>query len=189
VQSIKVLFDFDGVLARFTDGAFAVHGIAPEPVTEWNFHHKHGLTDEQFYAPMGRDFWAGLGRWEDGFALLGAVIEAVGRERVAFLTSPCRTPGCDEGKRLWAATHLSPLGFDPWRDVFIGSNKAFLAHWGVVLVEDSDATISRWRDAGGHAWLVPRLWNGQWHYCDADGTFDPMIEARALLRELKDGAP
>lgn len=183
---MNLFFDLDGVLARFSDGANALHNLPPVQPTTWNFHHPHGLTDEAFYGPMNREFWAGLGRWEDGFALLAACVARYGTAPIAFLTSPCRTAGCEEGKRAWVKEHLSPLGFDPWKDVFIGGDKSKLcAARGQVLLDDSDANVTAWHAKFGGGWLIPRPWNDYRHLCDDEGRFFVDDEADALFEYVE----
>lgn len=188
MSKLMINFDLDGVLAQFTHGAARLHGKPDRDSAgvhwpTWNFHHEWGIADEHFYAGMGADFWAGLGRWEDGFALLERVAALVGHDRIAFITSPCQTAGCEEGKRRWAVEHLT--GWNAWADVFIGGNKFKLAHPRAVLVEDSDTNVDKWRAAGGHAWLLPRPWNRNAVHCDADGLFDPDREFDAFADWLK----
>lgn len=186
-MSKGILFDVDGVLARFTCGAILAHGRSQESgpyYPSWDHHKTWGLTDEAFYAPMNREFWAGLGRWEDGFKLLERVIELAGKDSILFLTAPVQTPGCEEGKRAWAAEHLTPLGFDPFADVLIGGAKHKLAHRDVLLVDDSDSNIKKFHDAGGRTWRVPRPWNANRDLCErSTGLFDADHE-RAVFTDF-----
>ncbi len=177
-MKVRAYVDLDGVLARFTDGMFHAHGRPAQPVTTWNFHHSWGLTDEQFYAVATREFWTGLGRWEDGFALLETVERLVGRDRVCFLSSPTRTPGTGQGKREWFAKNLP--AYDPWADLFLGGAKHKLAARDTILIDDSDANCAAFVRAGGMSWTPPRQWNHDAFRCLPDGTFDAAAECRAF---------
>ena len=180
-RCLTLCFDIDGLLAKFTHCACRIHGL---PVSAglsgaWNFHHPHGITDEQFYAPMNREFWAGLGRWEDGFALLRYAETLVGHDNICFITSPAETEGCREGKADWFKKHLPQ--YKHHADLFIGGAKWKLAGPNKVLLDDSDSNIKKFADAGGKTWLVPRPWNLNRDYCNPhDGTFAEAQECKAF---------
>lgn len=178
-----VMFDLDGVLCRFTDGACVAHGRPVAQPAVWAFHREWGITDAEFYAPQGREFWAGLGRWEDGFALLAAAEALVGRSRILFVTSPVRTDGCTDGKRDWFAAHLP--AYDPWADLMVGGAKFKLAHLAAVLVDDSDANCRAFAEAGGRTLTPPRTWNESRHLADPESSlFDAAAQAKILEQEV-----
>ncbi len=166
-----LLLDLDGFVAHFQNGACDLHGKprADGLTGEWAFHHKWGITDEQFYAGMGAAFWEGLESWPDGLRLTTLLIDRVGKDRIAFLSSPCRTPGCGQGKRKWFARHFP--AFDPWGDLFLGGAKWKLAHPGALLLDDSDSNCAKFRAAGGQAFLIPRPWNAKRDLCGENGLF------------------
>lgn len=168
-----IFVDVDGFLARFTCGACAVHNRPNEtPIwTTWNHWVTWGIPEPDLYAPLGRDFWSALLRWEDGFALLTRVEELVGRDRIAFLTAPVQTPGCEDGKREWFREHLPQ--FSPWADLFIGGAKHKAAGPLKILLDDSDSNCDKFIACGGSAVLVPRPWNHRRSECRSDGSFDP----------------
>ena len=168
------VFDVDGVLARFTTGACSVHGRPTDetPVwTSWNHQRSWGIEDVEFYRPMSADFWRDLPVWEDGMQLLKLVVARYGTDRVSFLSAPVRTPGCEEGKRQWFGTHITPLGFDPWADLFLGGAKWKHAHQDAILLDDSETNCEKWTAAGGDAILIPRPWNTARYLCDPEGRF------------------
>jgi hypothetical protein len=178
----RVFFDIDGVLARFTCGALAVHG-RPEHSGQWrtwDFPHTWGIGERAFYAPMGREFWSSLGRWEDGFALLRYCETAIGAHRIALLTTPAPTEGCVDGKRDWVAAHLPEY----LPRLILGWSKELLAHECALLVDDSDANVNRFRYCDGHAWTVPRPWNHNRGRVGSDGTFNVLTETRRIEQAL-----
>lgn len=162
-----IFLDLDGVLVDFVGPALALHrkAIPPRDV-RWNFPDQVGIPQEAFWKPLGFDFWANLPWTREGRALLEAVedIDAP----FGYLTSPCQTEGCAEGKRAWARKHLPCRG----AKVFIGSAKHLLAHPGALLVDDHDANVEAFRAAGGKAILVPRPWNTRREETDDAGGFD-----------------
>lgn len=176
-----VNFDIDGVLARWTDAALALHGLPPAQPRTWNFHHEHGITDEALYAPMDRAFAAGLGVWEDGMSLLALVREYT-THRIHLLSSPWQTFGCEAGKRDWVRKNTQ---FCPYKDLTLCSSKEVHAGPGKVLIDDSDSNIKKWCDAGGAGWLVPRPWNALAKRCDALGMFNPDAELPDLLKLIR----
>lgn len=175
--------DLDGVLVDFVGGALAMHGkhIPPAEV-RWDFPSQvgfDGVNAAAFWAPLGRDFWAGLGWTADGRGILAAVEDAFGPERVCLLTSPCLTPGCAEGKLDWVRRELPGYA----RRVLVGPCKHLLAGPGKLLVDDHDANCEAFAKAGGASVLVPRPWNEYRDDCRSDGTCD-LTGVRMSLRDF-----
>lgn len=174
-----IYFDIDGLLAKFCLGSHRLHGWPYKVPTTWNYHHEHGISDADFYANMGASFWANLEPWEDGFELLRLVEHRVGPGRILFLTSPCQTPGCEEGKRAWVRKFLPT--YDPWKDVMIGGAKHKLAHRGALLIDDSDANCKAFAAAGGKVFLAPRPWNDHRAFAaESDGRFNPSVAMKVV---------
>lgn len=155
----RVLLDVDGVLANFTAGAAALHGKDAESVTSWNFIESWGLTDSDFWTPMGYDFWANLPVYEDAEKVVDLCERAVGAEHVCLLTSPCNTLGCDDGKRAWVRKHFPQFK----RRLQIGAAKEFSASPFSMLVDDHDNNVDAFKRAGGWTCLYPRPWNRNRH--------------------------
>lgn len=167
-----VFFDLDGVLADFVGGALKAHGKElPPGEVQWDFCTQigfSGVNDAAFWSPLGFDFWAGLGVLPDGLCLLRAVERLVDPDRIAFLSSPCESPGCVDGKRAWVAAHFPEYR----RRLFLGSAKHLFAGPGKVLVDDHDANIDGFHEAGGQTVCPPRPWNRWKAECLAGGLFD-----------------
>lgn len=148
--------DLDGCLVDFVGGALATHGKRLEPgEVRWDFHTQMGLTAEQFWAPFGHGFWAGLGWCADGHLILHTCERLFGPENVVLLTSPCDTPGCLDGKLAWVRRELP----DYCRRFLIGPPKHLAAAPGKVLVDDHDANVDRFVEHCGQGVLIPRPWN------------------------------
>ena len=147
--------DLDGVLADFVAGAARVHGRDPASVRRWNFFGDWGLTPDKFWAPLDRVFWATLPKTPECDDLVRVATDIFGVENIALVSSPCKNDGCDDGKRAWVATHL-PQFEDA---LFLGRDKARLAHPAAVLLDDCDDNVSRFVARGGNAITMPRPWN------------------------------
>ena len=174
-----VYCDLDGLIVDFVAGAFALHGKSiPAPDVRWDFDRQLGIPPEDFWAPMGRDFWANLPWTAEGPELLARVEALVGKERVVLLTSPCDTPGGVEGKVEWVRRHLPEYR----RRFFVGPPKSLAAGPTKVLLDDYDRNVELFDAEGGHAVLVPRPWNARRsESCPATGRFS----VDAVVSELQ----
>lgn len=164
-----IFFDMDGVLADFVRGALRHHdksGFYYNDVL-WDFPEQIGFqsaSDPAFWNPLGEEFWVNLGHHEDGAELYRRL---VGCAPMAVLSSPCRTHGCDAGKRRWIEMWYPTLR----RNTFLGNNKELIAGRGKILLDDHDDNCKKWIKAGGWAITIPRPWNSRRDECDTDGNF------------------
>jgi hypothetical protein len=174
-----IFLDLDGVLADFVGGARKRHRC-DAPVTRWDFFGDWNLTPEQFWMPLAdAEFWAGLDKTPECDAVVRLAEQHFG-DRVAILSSPAKTPGCDDGKRAWVAKHL-PGYVDR---TFLGTAKHLVAHTRAVLLDDSDDNCRRFADAGGQYLLMPRPWNANRDVCDDLDTAAALDVAMGVLKEL-----
>ena len=151
----RIFLDLDGVLADFVAGAARLHGKDPASVTTWDFFERWSLTAADFWNPLGREFWANLPLTPEAHQIVALCEQAVGKENICLLTSPCDTDGCPEGKRDWVKKHLP----DYRRRLLIGAAKEFCATPRSLLVDDHDANCKAFLLAGGVPCLFPRPWN------------------------------
>ena len=152
-----VFLDLDGVLVDFVRGALKHHGwhdLDPEQVP-WKFWEAKGLTESEFWATLGTDFWASLEWMPDGQEILNVIERQAGRPNVFLCSSPCLTPGCTSGKARWVEMHLPQYA----RRLLLTDQKYVFAGPGRVLVDDYDHNLQRWASAGGLGCCVPRPWN------------------------------
>lgn len=173
MEITHIFLDMDGVLADFVAGAFRLHGRhdlaesdAPFPYELWE---AMGMTAEQFYAPLGVDFWATLPlmRHADRY------IENVKNSglRWSILTAPPRDwRACVTGKHRWLEENYSH-----WvaSKMIAYRNKDDLAGPGRLLIDDSEKNCELWRQAGGVALCPSRRWN------DCSMTDEEIIECVA----------
>ncbi len=165
---MEVFLDLDGVLANFIGAAFIHHGI-PFSTGNWLEQHagewdvmpiitRYGISEREFWAPLGREFWAGLSLTAEARGIVALATDASRHpNRLHVLSSPCHTPGCRDGKHDWLLKHFPILAGNL---MLVPSNmKARFSGPGKVLVDDSDQNCAQWADRGGVALLVPRPWN------------------------------
>ena len=179
---ITVYFDLDGVLADFVGGALMIHNRTDVEHSQipWDMPAHLAMSPEAFWAPLGFAFWRDLEPHDDGMELFRRVEELVGRDRIALVSSPCQTAGCDEGKRAWVAKHLP--GYE--RSLFLGGDKWKLAGPTKLLLDDHEGNLVKFRDAGGAAVRVPRPWNDGRHACVGGYRFVPDAVAAVVRGAL-----
>lgn len=173
--------DLDGVLVDFVAGGLAFHGkTLPPDEVRWDFPQQVGFVGTwaaEFWNPLGKDFWAGLGWTVEGKLLL-AHLEVLFGDRVVLLSSPCGTPGRHEGKCEWVERELPAYR----RRVCLGAAKHLFAAPTKILVDDHDANADAFTAEGGRAVLVPRPWNRRRGDCRPGGLFD----VQALIDEIEE---
>ena len=172
--------DMDGVLVDFVAGAHKVHGKTYEyKSVTWEFMKHFGVSNNDFWAPMGFDFWADLPWTKEGPELLRG-LERYFPESIVLMTSPCLTVGSVEGKVEWIRRNMPNYA----RKFFVGPAKHLAAGPGKVLIDDHDNNVDLFRLYGGNAVLIPRPWNRLADFAP-DGHFVPddilhEIEVRCL---------
>jgi hypothetical protein len=163
----RVVIDLDGIAADFSRGWMEHHGV-PNPYDDpkrrgddfWDAVPYTGLTEKQFWAPFGRDFWASLPKTAEADQIINMLFRDFRPNQLCFLTSPCDTDGCLDGKRDWVQKHYPdiPILFSqraPGKD----SPKWMLAGDDTLLIDDHTPNVNNFKAAGGHGFLFPRPWN------------------------------
>jgi hypothetical protein len=167
---LSVFFDLDGCLADFVGGALKHHGVhLPAMDVKWDFLVDIGFKgrENEFWEPLGREFWSGLPLLEDGVKFLSKVETLIPSKRIAFLSSPCATDGCCDGKRDWVRKHFPEYS----RRLLLGSAKEVCANRHSILIDDHDNNCDQFEMFGGRAFLLPRPWNRGRHFVTEDGRF------------------
>lgn len=159
-NGFKVLMDMDGVLVDFTSGICIALG-KPNPFlsghTGWFYHDLFGITEAEFWEPCNDSFfWEELDWMPDGKRILRSATAVVGEQNIYLSTSPTLSPGSYAGKAAWVTQNM-PEGF--LRRLMVGPAKHLMANPRHILVDDNDDNVAKFRDAGGIAILVPRVWN------------------------------
>ena len=178
----RVLLDLDGVLVDFIGGVTKLHRKTyphhpHDPATQheqmpWDIEPIFEMSAPDLWAPLGREFWATLQPLPHFKAFLGTLEAHFGPDKICILTSPPKTDGAIDGKRDWIRKHLP----DYRRRFLVGPAKEFCAGERHVLVDDHEANIAKFRDAGGHGFLVPAPWNNRFKE-------DPLEALKAWLSD------
>jgi len=158
----RILVDMDGVLVeiarecariariRWTEGLVKGHYSLSKMLgvdVEWlraqcKQEGVHFWTDAH-WTPFGERLMKQMWRWAE----LG--------HTVAICTDASWTPYAPEGKHEWLHEH----GFKDLGPRVLTREKWLLAQPGAILIDDSPKQVEDFRACGGHAVLVPRLWN------------------------------
>lgn len=160
---LKILLDMDGVLCDFIGGYFKRNSHIPMPnpwpAGVWDL--RVAMPGIEFSMELPKAFWSDLDWMPDGQLILSTLTEEVGGENICILSS-CDVPNVGAactGKMEWMQKHTPQFG----KRYLFGPDKRFCAHTGAVLIDDKDENVDNFRADGGHAILVPRLWNSSHH--------------------------
>jgi len=161
---VKLLLDLDGTLVDFVGGAIKYHNLPidiynrPENLGEFDIVKLSGISPQEFWEPLGYNFWLNLSWIDEGKEILELCEEVIGSENICILTSPIITSGCLQGKIDWIAREMPKYK----RSFLIGPRKEFCARADNILIDDSDSNVSKFIAHGGRSILVPRPWNSQY---------------------------
>jgi hypothetical protein len=156
----------DGVLFDFAKAALKLHCpngwrhiLETYPKGLWEMAELMDITVKEFWDKInevGWRFWAGLEAYPWAMPLYNGLKEL---GDVVLLSSPSRDPNCLKGK-VMCLQNFFMEGAD-FRDfIFAPSSlKRYLAAPDRILVDDNDDNVRNFREAGGHAVLVPQPWN------------------------------
>lgn len=171
---MKVLVDVDGVLCNFVDGAIKLHEV-PSPFVGkdlgdglWPLYEHMGMLEDDFYEPMDADFWENLEKTPEADEIIELLCMHVGPENVVLITSTCGTDGCIEGKMNWRDRHFLDLPMIILSKTADSQQlKNFCAGANQILVDDNTQNVESFIANGGHAFLVPRIWNNDYGFADS----------------------
>lgn len=158
---MKCFLDLDGVLVDVVGGILKRYNIdfdmSQWPVGEYIVHRAvgRGLTATDLWESPGYNFWAEMDWMPDGREILAQMNLLFGPENIFFLSAPTTEPECLSGKMAWLQKHIP---YQAERAIFT-KQKQLLAHKDRILVDDYDANIKAYTEAGGPTVLFPRLWN------------------------------
>lgn len=168
----------DGVIVDFMKGAHEYHGLEypNDNYTDGvgNFTDKLPMSSREFWSPLDGEFWAGLDWTPDGKEIINIVLEYHLVNDVSLLTTPTLHIECASGKMQWIKNNLLRM----YRRTIITPAKEMCAHPDALLIDDADHNVNKWRDNGGVAILVPRIWNSR--HAEANDTVE------ILRKEIRD---
>lgn len=146
--------DLDGVLVDMHKVLYPKLGLTdPLEMQTWN-NGKAPIPQESIWNGTDADWWADLPWTEDGPEILHNVQKFFG-DNITICTSLAPWPGCAEGKLRWLQKNIPQYA----RRFVLTVKKAPLASPRHYLVDDSDHNTETFREAGGRALLIPRIWN------------------------------
>ena len=165
-----VLLDLDDVLNSFTMHSLKLMGC---PVGPFDYHlyprecrynmvkayNKLGpmrMGQDEFWRRLPPEVWWTAPISGEKENLLNWAVAKVGYKNVHIVTKPTRCPYSASGKVRWIQNNLEP---SLQRNFAITPQKHLLAKPDVILIDDSEANVSKFRMQGGQAILMPRPWN------------------------------
>jgi hypothetical protein len=165
---MKIFLDMDGVLADFMRPAMYEHGIeyTMYPNVGWDvvaacnvINPGIGMTPERFWSAFERkSFWSALPKTNLCDRLIYECKLLVGLSNTCILSS-CVVEGSADGKLEWIKKQLPK---EMHHNYLFGRSKQFCADRYSILVDDCDANVEAFQEAGGIGILVPRPWNKLW---------------------------
>lgn len=160
-----IILDLDGVIVDFVDGVRRRFGL-PETwtPTEWDFYENIGVDAADFYRRISdEEFWLNL----EPYPWINWLIDNVQCHagKMLFWTSPILSPHCHSAKARWFAKRFGESSLNL---LIIGSHKHLAAKRDVVLIDDSDDNIAKFRKHGGLAITFPQPWNANREVATSD---------------------
>jgi 5'(3')-deoxyribonucleotidase len=156
---MKCLLDLDGVIADFHTAWYQKFNQFQRPDAKgtWSIAKLHNITFEESCQGLDIEFWKNIPWMYDGKIILTLLEDAFGKKNISILTSNhvVDTRSAAYGKVRWIEENLPDYKYK----YFIGGDKSFLAHKGMMLIDDKNENVDNFRMKGGHAFLVPREWN------------------------------
>ena len=160
---MKAYLDMDGVIADFLSAASAAHNRPlpydrPEALGCWDTEKLWGITPREFWAPCNtEEFWLGIPKTPEADSIMALALDNFGADNVCILTAPNQAPGCINAKRRWMREQFPSVNLP----MIFTASKGWVGGPGKVLIDDKDSNCEEFREAGGFALLVPRLWNSR----------------------------
>jgi len=151
---MKYLLDMDGVIVDFIGGVGRLFDADLSNITEWLRPEDLGLTTSEFWNAIDDK---GMGFWEDLDELpwTQELIDLLGKDNFVISTSPSFSPESVYGKVRWLKRRF---GYN-FKNYMIGEHKHLMAKSGLVLIDDYESNVEKFREAGGDAIMFPQLWN------------------------------
>jgi hypothetical protein len=187
-EIVRILVDMDGLLTNFDDAACLAHGFPIQMLHdyrqpgEWSlipiFARMRGeiMSVEEFWRVIGEHgelFWTSLAQTEWMDPLLQLVKEFNGSDW-HVVTAPSHCPTSYSGKVKWLKSRLGKE-FDR---VLATPHKEILAMPGVILIDDNEQNIQRFKLAGGSGILFPIMGNCLHHLAN-----NPVAYVREQIEE------
>ncbi len=159
-----IYLDIDGVLADCHMSALRHYGLdlseypkgkRVKDVLEDNNLDTEGDYQE-FWDSFDEDFWATLPQTEEFPCIIGTLSALVGINNIYLASRPTLNPESASGKTRWVQDNLPQFT----QRLILIQDKYRLATPQSMLIDDSSINCQEFREVGGHAFLMPRPWNG-----------------------------
>lgn len=152
---MRIMLDMDGVLADFVGRASKVFGFNPKEVNTYDLPKCLGLKPQDFWKKIDEteDFWESIEPYPWAKALVRKCYAYT--DEVGILTSPSLNPKSTVGKVEWVRKHFPKL----LSNLVIVINKIIVWSPNMILIDDNEFTIRRWRGLNGKCILFPQPWN------------------------------
>lgn len=169
----KIYLDLDGVcnrmimhaleingcrVSRYNDAAWPLPGCYDFAAAARKLSPGRKWSHDLIWYSVPFEVWASTPPSLEFGYLLSACQHLVGQDNIAFLTKPTGAESAG-GKVAWIERFAPIWLHDKYT---ITKQKADLAKPDRLLIDDSDAEVNAFREAGGLALLVPRPWNSLW---------------------------
>lgn len=147
--------DMDGVIVDLHRIIHEKFGITDsKDKIDWN-NGNLGLPNDVVWAGTDNQWWADLPWLPDGRLLLSICQSFFGKDNIVICTKAAKSVGCIEGKVMWLQKNLPHYA----HKFIITPGKWWTASKNSVLIDDSDENVTKFREYGGEAVLIPREWN------------------------------
>lgn len=172
---MKIYLDLDGVLTDFNGTLHKVLGLEFDynnwPYTPglWMYFNEmpHPIKFNDINDCCHEGFWADMPWLHDGQEILKLLESRYDSRNIYLLTCPMMNSGSWSGKYRWVRKNMP--GYESRLIVTRAPKSLFAAEsrgGSALLIDDKDKGVEEFREAGGHAVLVPRPWNSG--YCRSD---------------------
>ena len=178
-NKLRIGVDLDGVLSHWEKSAAKTLGVDyNDPEIREKL--KNGKRMETFVGgddkmwlmidKEGEEWWENMEKlpWADD------LVDMLRKETkdFFFLSSPSKCPMCYSGKMKWVLKNYPDLN----KNLFLGCKKYLFANPNVLLVDDTEKKVKKFRKNGGHAFLWPQPLK----------IIDGDVKIEDVLKDLKD---
>lgn len=166
---MRCLVDLDGVLVDLLTGWCRHNNFTipdPYPFGTMRFDQLFDVKQRDIWKGCGVEFWASLPKMHDA-SLIMSNLEILFERRIFLITTIIGPSICAAGKIEWVHRNFPKLH----NSYFITRQRTQLANEETILIDDDDAQVAAFQGAGGHAVLVPRIWNSAYHSAHESALF------------------
>lgn len=148
-----ILLDMDGVIVDLVGGFKEIFG-EPEREDTWDVHGWWNIGHDTFWRKTENErFWSNLKGYDGWHNFLNGLMMI---DDVILCSSPRDCPYSFSGKFKWIQKNLG----EDFKDyIFTPQKQIFASIPNIILIDDYDENVDKFRESGGRAILVPRPYN------------------------------